>query len=571
MVGGWHPIASATEVVPLHVHQSMLDGTELAVWRGEDGFVNVWENRCLHRGVRLTIGSVDGAELKCAYHGWRYANRTAGCTYIPAHPADAPARTICNTVFPVVERDGMVWTTVSGGSGTEPAPTGLVDPLPLRPLPVDAPPDTVLDALAGYSVVAGTAPTITARHGFGLTLAAASGSDSELVFHVQPVDDGRCVIRGIVDRPPSGDRVASVLRRHNTALTRLRARVESEAPLVGYVDPALRRPAARETPVVVAGRRLAPIRVRVSRKWSTATDVVAVEFEPVDGAALPTAQAGAHIDLHLPGGLVRQYSLTNGPGQSSSYRIGVKLVADSRGGSRFINDDLAVGDELDISNPRPSFPLRRDATRTVLIAGGIGVTPLLAMAQTLHHDGLPVELHYFARGEDHLAFPEIRQALGQIVRTHLGLDPGETTGRLEEIIGHHRDAHHLYVCGPPAMLDATRAMAAGLGWPDDAVHFEYFGNVADTDRSSTFEISLARSAMTLTVGPGRSILDVLHDAGVAIASSCEQGACGTCVAGVIEGEPDHQDVRLSNAERERGDRIITCVSRSRSPRLVLDL
>ncbi len=580
----WHPIAATTDLVPFHVHQAMLEGTELAVWRGDDGFVNVWENRCLHRGVRLTIGTTDGAELTCAYHGWRYANRSAGCTYIPAHPADAPARTICNTTFPAVEHDGLVWTTLEDEpASSRPETTGWDEPFPLRPLPFDAPVDLVIDALADYPIAPGStdstdstgstasaASIVTARQASTIGLREAAGG-GELVFHVQPVDDGRCLVRGVLNRRPATEAVGAVLRRHNTALTRLRARLEAETAATDYVDPALRPPVQSETPVVIAGRRLAPLRVRVRRKWATATDVVAVELEPVGNVTLPTAQAGAHIDLHLPNGLVRQYSLTNGPGESGCYRIGVKLVEDSRGGSRFVNQELAEGDELDISEPRPSFPLRRDATRTVLVAGGIGVTPLLAMAQTLERSGLPVELHYFARSDDHLAFPEIRSTLADIVRPHVGLDPAATAAGLRQVIGEHHDASHLYICGPPPMLDAARTIATELGWPEDAVHFEYFGNAADPDRSSTFELSLARSAKTLTVGPGQSILDVLQDAGIAIASSCEQGACGTCVATVIDGEPDHQDVRLSAAERAAGDRIMTCVSRARSPRLVLDL
>lgn len=553
----------------------MLGGTELAVWRGDDGFVNVWENRCLHRGVRLTIGTTDGAELTCAYHGWRYANRSAGCTYIPAHPADAPARTICNTVFPTIERDGLVWTTLEDEAAPSPPETsGWDEPLPLRALPFNAPVHLVIDALADYAVtptsMTSIAPIVTARHATGICLRGDDGGGG-LVFHVQPVDDGRCVVWGVLDRSSTADTIGTVLRLHNTALTRLRERLEAATTAADYVDPALRPPVRSERPVVITGRRLAPLRVSVRRKWMTATDVVAVELEPIGHAILPTAQAGAHIDLHLPNGLVRQYSLTNGPGESGCYRIGVKLVENSRGGSRFVNQDLAEGDQLDISEPRPSFPLRRDATRTVLVAGGIGVTPLLSMAQTLERRGLPVELHYFARSEDQLAFPELRLALGDLVQSHVGLDPEETATRLHQLIGQHHDASHLYICGPPPMLDAARAIAADLEWPEDAVHFEYFGNAADPDRSSTFELSLARSATTLTVGPGQSILDVLQEAGVAIASSCEQGACGTCVATVIDGEPDHQDVRLSAAEQAAGDRIMTCVSRSRSPRLVLDL
>jgi ferredoxin-NADP reductase len=318
-----------------------------------------------------------------------------------------------------------------------------------------------------------------------------------------------------------------------------------------------------------AGRH-AEVRVQVARKWETAPGVAAFELEPV-GDRLPTFQPGAHIDVHLPNGLVRQYSITNGPGETSFYRIGVKLEPQSRGGSQCLHETVREGDVLAISEPRNNFPLRRDSLRTILIAGGIGITPMLAMAQTLAKMGLTFELHCFAQSADHLAFSEVLDTLGESVVAHVGLTPDDTGARLAELLATHTPAAHLYVCGPGPMLEATREIAAAAGWPDEAVHFEYFKNTLDIDDSSSFELALARSALTLSVPSGRTILDVLRDSGVPMTSSCEQGACGTCVATVLEGEPDHQDVHLNASERAAGDRIMTCVSRSKSDRLVLDL
>ena len=226
---------------------------------------------------------------------------------------------------------------------------------------------------------------------------------------------------------------------------------------------------------------------------------------------------------------------------------------------------------LAISEPRNNFPLRRDAAQTILVAGGIGVTPLLAMAQTLAHQGLAHQLHYFGQSAAHLAFPEVLATLGGAVHRHCGLDPALTRAALTEILAGYAAGRQLYVCGPGPMLEATREIAAECGWPEDKVHFEYFQNNQEIDKGSSFEVDLARSCLTVEVGAGQTILEAVRDAGVEMPSSCEQGACGTCLAKVIEGEPLHQDVYLSDAEKARGDAIMTCVSRTSSARLVLDL
>ena len=324
-----------------------------------------------------------------------------------------------------------------------------------------------------------------------------------------------------------------------------------------------------EVPDAPAGRQPA-LRVQVQRKWGAAAGVAAFELAPIEGV-LPTFQPGAHIDVHLPNGLVRQYSITNGPGESASYRIGVKLEPDSSGGSSCLHETVREGDVLAISEPRNNFPLRRDSTRTVLVAGGIGITPLLAMAQALDRMSLPFELHCFVQSAAHVAFSEVVDGLGDSVVRHMGLSPDETVAEIRRLVASYESFANLYVCGPGPMLEAVRREASAAGWPDEAVHFEYFKNTNEIDDSSTFEVALARSAMTVTVPAGATILEVLRGHGVIMPSSCEQGACGTCVATVLEGEPDHQDVYLNDSEHRAGDRIMTCVSRAASDRLVLDL
>jgi ferredoxin-NADP reductase len=311
--------------------------------------------------------------------------------------------------------------------------------------------------------------------------------------------------------------------------------------------------------------------VQVARKWLTGVDIAGFELVALDGASLPTAQPGAHLDVHLPTGDVRQYSVVNAPGASDRYLIGVKREPASRGGSVCLHDAVREGDVLAISEPRNNFPLRRDADFTLLVAGGIGVTPLLAMSDALAHQGLDFELHYFAQSQAHLAFPEGLAALGDSLVPHLGLDTTATREQLTQVL--RRDPHggQVYVCGPGPMIETVRQVAAAEGWPDEVVHVEYFKNTNEISKDSRFELALARSCLTVDVEPGQTILEAVREAGVELPSSCEQGACGTCIATVIEGEPVHQDVYLTASEKAAGTKIMTCVSRCASPRLVLDL
>lgn len=559
----WYPVASSDELPFRHVYHGQLLGQELAIWRADDGYVNVWENRCLHRGVRLSIGINDGAELKCQYHGWRYANRTAGCTYIPAHPADAPARRITNRTYPVKERSGLVWAALSPDAPEmDVGETGFA----LRPMPVNATPEMVLSALVARRT-AGEPMTALPPLGAALMLTGAPG---RATYFVQPVDSARAVIRGVVEGEPD----LGALLAFNTVLSALRDAVEAEARAIELPEPIVPRyePVSVELatmPDLVIGRQ-ATVRVMVKRRWQAALDVTGIELVPLSGH-LPTFQPGAHIDLHLPNGLVRQYSIINGPGELTSYTIAVKREPESRGGSAAIADALREGDVLAVSEPRNNFPLRRDAVRTTFIAGGIGLTPLLSMARALQRQGLAFDFHAFARSDEHLPLGPELAALGDGVTRHFGLGPADTAREIRRILGPHSFARHVYICGPGPMLELARRIAAELGWPDEAVHYEYFKNAHEIDRSTSFTVELARSALSLTVPAGKSILEVMRENGIEAPSSCEQGACGTCLTRVLEGEVDHQDVYLNATEAAAGKVMMTCVSRARSARLVLDI
>ena len=565
----WYPIASSLDVPKRHVYHAQLLGREFAVWRADVGNVNVWENRCLHRGVRLSIGINEGTELRCQYHGWRYANRTAGCTYIPAHPADAPSRTICNNTYPVCEFLGMIW---SGEEAISDIPSfkNFDEFTVLRPLPMNAHFDLVKKmVISKYSKL-----NYSVKEEANGAFIVTSGIAQNILFFVQPQDSKLSVLRGVVNQALLGTERFDFLKKHNQILQILRSEIENISsnieidPMVAQISQVSlelsKMPEKNET-----GRK-ADLRVKVSEKIKTAEGIVSIKLESIDGQ-LPTFQPGAHIDLHLQNGLVRQYSLVNGPGETNFYRIGVKLEEPSAGGSSYIHDNLRVGDVLACSTPRNNFPLRRDSIKTIFIAGGIGLTPLLAMSQALDVMGLDYEFHYFVQNDKHIAFSSVLNKLKNKAFIHEGLSPDSTVKKINDVLKSPKNSMNLYVCGPGPMLEATRQIAAELNWPNNSIHFEYFKNSNEIDDSSSFEIELARSALSLNVPTGKSILEVLRENGVDLPSSCEQGACGTCKVGVIKGSIDHQDVYLNEGERSEGDVMMTCVSRSLSKSLILDI
>lgn len=298
-------------------------------------------------------------------------------------------------------------------------------------------------------------------------------------------------------------------------------------------------------------------------------------FELVDpeGRELPPFTAGAHVDLHLPGGFVRQYSLCNSPQERHRYVVGVLNVPDSRGGSRSLHTNVRAGDLLQISEPRNNFPLAEQAERHLLIGGGIGVTPMMAMLEHFERTGAEYILYYCGETPERTAFKERLAALvGRRVVIHY--DGGDPARRLDirELLLHHEPGTHVYCCGPAGLMAGVRA--ATEHWPDGTVHFEHFAAPAPSptaapSASGEFEVTLASSGQRFVIPADKSIAQVLRDAGVECQTSCEAGICGTCRTRYIDGQVDHRDFILG--DDEKADHLLICCSRASSANLVLDL
>lgn len=305
-----------------------------------------------------------------------------------------------------------------------------------------------------------------------------------------------------------------------------------------------------------------------------AEGIISVELRPaVPHVAFPSFDAGAHIDLHLPNGLTRSYSLCNASSDGQRYVIGVLHDRKSRGGSRYVHEQLRVGSRIEISAPRNNFALNATATHTVLVAGGIGVTPIWCMLQQLVAQRHSVELLYCARSRNEAAFlAEIQELCGHHVRTHFHFDDEEASGPslLALLQGKGTDTHY-YCCGPAPMLDAFEAACDALGYPH--AHIERFTAVTATDvvPDGSFTVELAQRGITLEVSAGQSILDAMLDAGIAYDHSCKEGVCGSCEAPILAGEALHRDGVLSKKERELGKTMMVCVSRCKRGPLVLDI
>ncbi len=302
----------------------------------------------------------------------------------------------------------------------------------------------------------------------------------------------------------------------------------------------------------------------------TAGEVTVVELRAPSGAALPAFTAGAHLDVHLPGGLVRQYSLWNDPAETRRYLIAVRRLEAGRGGSRAVSE-LGAGDRLTVSAPRNAFALDEQASQSVLLAGGIGITPLMAMAHRLAAIGAGFALHYRARPEA-AALVEDIASTSWASRASFHFDGRDEDFDMASVIGPYAAGRHLYVCGPEGFMAAARGAAIdpALGWPDEAVHMEHFSAVPAAG-GATFRVQTARDGRWFDVPEDRTILEVLVEAGFDIPSSCEQGVCGTCRTGVLSGTPDHRDLCMTAKERASNRYIAPCCSRSLTAELVLDL
>jgi vanillate O-demethylase ferredoxin subunit len=322
------------------------------------------------------------------------------------------------------------------------------------------------------------------------------------------------------------------------------------------------------------------LRVRVAAKTVLADGICGLELVAADGSTLPAFSAGAHVDLHLAPGLVRPYSLCNDPAETHRYCLGVLRESASRGGSAAVHDRLQAGDTLQIGRPRNLFALAEPLTRGRhrLLAGGIGITPLLAMARTLHRAGADFLLHVAARTRARLAFADELAGAPWSDRVRIHLDDGPAGQRLDLaglLAGRGAD-DHLYLCGPAGLITAARAAAASALWPTDHVHVESFGAAAPAVDAAgalpgSFELELARSGRVIRVAPDQTALQALHAAGCELPSSCEQGICGTCLTPVLAGLPDHRDQYLEPDEQAANDCFLPCCSRAKTARLVVDL
>ena len=316
------------------------------------------------------------------------------------------------------------------------------------------------------------------------------------------------------------------------------------------------------------------LNVRVVRKAVEAEDICSLELAAVDGGPLPAFSAGSHVDVQLPGGLTRQYSLCNDPAETHRYLLGVLKDAASRGGSRAVHEQVQEGSLLQISPPKNHFALAHDAQRHLLLAGGIGVTPILCMAERLARTGAAFEMHYATRSKARTAFAGRIAASSFADRVHFHFDDGDAAQKLDiaALLAAPRAGRHLYVCGPKGFMDAVLGSARAQGWPQAQIHYEFFGaDAAPAAGDGGFEVMLASSGRVIKVAPDRSVVQALAEAGVSVATSCEQGVCGTCLTRVIEGEPDHRDLYLTPQEQAANDQFLPCCSRAKSARLVLDL
>lgn len=316
------------------------------------------------------------------------------------------------------------------------------------------------------------------------------------------------------------------------------------------------------------------VEVVVQTMSVAADDVLMLELRRAGGGTLPTFAAGAHVDLHLPGGIVRSYSLLNPMDAGTCYRLAVHRHPSSRGGSRCVHESLRVGQHLLAGVPRNEFELDECASLSILVAGGIGITPLWSMAQRLESLGRAWELHYAARTRGKAALLSEVEAFASASRHgrmqfHATREAGGRRIDLVSIVALAPAGAHLYCCGPAEMVDAF--IEAACDRPRSEIHVERFESAAPVDTAGAFTVHLVRSGRSMPVPAGRTLLAVLVESGIAVPHSCEQGICGSCEVPVIDGQPDHRDSVLTDREKQANRTMLVCCSRAKSASLTLDL
>jgi vanillate O-demethylase ferredoxin subunit len=318
-----------------------------------------------------------------------------------------------------------------------------------------------------------------------------------------------------------------------------------------------------------------PLKLKVIERIAEPGNILRIRLAATSGEILPSFEAGAHLDLHLEDAWIdiwRQYSLSSDPAERRFYEIGVLLDPKSRGGSVAVHRLAKPGFEFAAEGPRNHFPLVEAAEKSVLLGGGIGITPMLAMAQRLHALGRDFVLHYCTRSSDVTAYRALIDQMPWAASVIYHFDDREPAQRLDlqRDLPKPSDGVHLYVCGPQGFMDWVIKSAEAAGHKPANVHREYFS--ADVDSTGTsFEVVAKRSGITVNVGADDTIAKALARAGVKVEVKCEEGVCGTCVTDVLEGVPDHRDKFLTDDEREEGELICACCSRAASKILVLDI
>ena len=313
------------------------------------------------------------------------------------------------------------------------------------------------------------------------------------------------------------------------------------------------------------------INVRISERKMLTSDIVSLTLNTLDGTPLPAFEAGSHINVHVNNDIIRQYSLCGNPDETGFYRLGILKDPKSRGGSIAIHEYLKAGDDITITQPSNLFPLDMSADHSILAGGGIGITPMIAMAYALKKAGKSFDLHYCVRQHKEIAFlNELQRDFGDALKVHC--DDLDDCQRLNPTIdfGKASFGTHVYTCGPSGFMDWIMSSARNMGYVDENIHFEYFNVEVDTT-GEAFTVIAEQSGKTIAVSATQSIVSALAEAGIKVEVSCEQGICGTCIIDVLEGEPDHRDQFLTDNEKADNDQIAVCCSRSKSSILVLDI
>lgn len=310
------------------------------------------------------------------------------------------------------------------------------------------------------------------------------------------------------------------------------------------------------------------------RKFET-PDILSFDLVPTSGYELPGFEAGSHIDVHIDDKTVRQYSLFSSPGDNGSYRIAVLKDPNSRGGSLKLHETFVPGKKIRISEPRNLFPLDTCGDRVLLFAGGIGITPLMSMAQVLHSTGRDFELHYHTRNRQTCAFyDELRNGpFGSQVFFHFDDSPSDTDTEVKQVLSNNGSNIHLYTCGPNGFMNYIFDTARTIGWKDENLHKEVFSAepMVPCGEDQPFVLHLLRSGRTLQVPADKTALEVLEAAGIEVDCSCEQGICGACLTRVTDGMPDHRDQFMTDAEKSRNDQFTPCCSRALTDSLSVEL